>query len=132
MVDTSGHVDEEAPAARDAPAGASAEPRRSPRRTAGAAASPRAATASAPRRHALARPARPLLLLRAAHPRQALLTALALAGAAALAGRAGRGGRRSSFATVLVGQAILGWHNDLVDRRARRADERRGKPIADG
>jgi hypothetical protein len=36
------------------------------------------------------------------------------------------------FATVLVGQAILGWHNDLMDRRR---DERRlpsGKPIADG
>jgi hypothetical protein len=73
----------------------------------------------------------PVLLLRAAHPRQALITAVGLAVAAALSGREGRE-VALVFATVLVGQAILGWHNDLMDRRR---DERRlpsGKPIADG
>jgi hypothetical protein len=95
-----------------------------------------AAAAPAPRR---GRPERrrtlahtiPVLLLRAAHPRQALITAAGLAVAAALSGRAGRE-VGLVFATVLVGQAILGWHNDLMDRRR---DERRlpsGKPIADG
>jgi hypothetical protein len=70
-------------------------------------------------------------LLRAAHPRQALITATGLAVAAALSGREGRE-VALVFATVLVGQAILGWHNDLMDRRR---DERRlpsSKPIADG
>ncbi|MCW2774022.1 MAG: hypothetical protein JWN91_2348 [Nocardioides sp.] len=73
----------------------------------------------------------PVLLLRAAHPRQALITAVGLAVAAALSGREGRE-VALVFVTVLVGQAILGWHNDLMDRRR---DERRlpsGKPIADG
>jgi hypothetical protein len=73
----------------------------------------------------------PVLLLRAAHPRQAIVTAVGLAVAAALSGRAGRE-VALVFATVLVGQAILGWHNDLMDRRrdARRLPS--GKPIADG
>jgi hypothetical protein len=73
----------------------------------------------------------PVLLLRAAHPRQALITATGLAVAAALSGRPGRE-VGLVFATVLVGQAILGWHNDLVDRRrdARRLPS--GKPVADG
>ncbi len=72
-----------------------------------------------------------VLLLRAAHPRQALVTATGLAVAAAISGRAGRE-VGLVFATVLVGQAVLGWHNDLVDRRrdARRLPS--GKPIADG
>jgi len=73
----------------------------------------------------------PVLLLRAAHPRQALLTAGGLAAAAALVGRPGRE-VGLVFGTVLVGQAVLGWHNDIVDRRR---DGRRlpsGKPIADG
>jgi hypothetical protein len=73
----------------------------------------------------------PVLLLRAAHPRQALITAVGVAVAAALSGREGRE-VALVFATVLVGQGILGWHNDLMDRRR---DERRlpsGKPIADG
>lgn len=73
----------------------------------------------------------PVLLLRAAHPRQALLTAAGLAIAAAISGRPARE-VGLVFATVLVGQAVLGWHNDLIDR-AR--DQRRlpsGKPIADG
>jgi hypothetical protein len=73
----------------------------------------------------------PVLLLRAAHPRQGLVTATGLAVAAAISGRAGRE-VGLVFATVLVGQAILGWHNDLVDHRrdARRLPS--GKPIADG
>jgi hypothetical protein len=73
----------------------------------------------------------PVLLLRAAHPRQAALTAVGLAAAAALSGRSGKE-VGVVLATVLVGQAVLGWHNDLVDRR--RDFERRtpGKPVAQG
>jgi 4-hydroxybenzoate polyprenyltransferase len=73
----------------------------------------------------------PVLLLRAAHPRQAVATALAVGGAAALAGRPTR-----EFllvvATVLVGQACLGWFNDLVDRRRDAQHPGPGKPLADG
>lgn len=82
------------------------------------------------RRRALAH-STPVLLLRAAHPRQALLTTAGLAAAAAIAGRPGREVGLVAL-TVLVGQAVLGWHNDIVDRRR---DGRRlpsGKPIADG
>jgi hypothetical protein len=73
----------------------------------------------------------PVLLARSAHPRQGLLTAAGLTIAAALAGRPGRE-VALVFGTVLVGQTVLGWHNDLVDRRrdARRLPS--GKPIADG
>lgn len=73
----------------------------------------------------------PLLLVRAAHPRLALVSALALAGAAALSGR-------TSVAvgmvllTALVGQAMLGWTNDLVDRRRDTSNERVDKPMAQG
>ena len=35
-------------------------------------------------------------------------------------------------ATVLVGQAVIGWHNDLVDRRRDAARGRPGKPVAAG
>jgi len=73
----------------------------------------------------------PVLLLRAAHPRQALLTALAVAGVAALDGRVLRE-VGVVFATVLVGQAMIGWHNDLVDRSRDQDDERPRKPLADG
>lgn len=54
-------------------------------------------------------------LLRAAHPVQALVTAAGLAGAAAVAGRAPREVALVA-ATVLVGQAVLGWLDDLGDR----------------
>jgi hypothetical protein len=73
----------------------------------------------------------PVLLVRAAHPRQALASALLMAGAAALDDRAGRE-IGVVFATVLVGQAVLGWHNDLVDAPLDRAHDRAGKPIAQG
>jgi 4-hydroxybenzoate polyprenyltransferase len=72
----------------------------------------------------------PVLLLRAAHPRQALLTALGLAVAAALAGRPTRE-TGLVFVTALVGQAILGWHNDLVDRHRDLLHIASGKPVAD-
>ncbi len=73
----------------------------------------------------------PVLLVRAAHSRQALLTALALAVAAAVSGRALRE-VGLVLATVLVGQAVLGWDNDLVDEQADRAAERADKPLATG
>ncbi len=82
------------------------------------------------RRRALAH-VTPVLLLRAAHPRQAALTAAGLTAAAAIAGRPGRE-VALVLVTVLLGQTVLGWHNDIVDRRR---DGRRlpsGKPIADG
>jgi 4-hydroxybenzoate polyprenyltransferase len=71
----------------------------------------------------------PVLLLQAAHPKQAVLTAVGVAGAAALAGRTTRE-LGLVFVTVLVGQAVLGWHNDLVDRDRDRAHDRPGKPVA--
>jgi hypothetical protein len=73
----------------------------------------------------------PLLVLRAAHPRQAVATALAMGTAAALAGRPTR-----EFVlvmgTVLVGQACLGWFNDLIDRGRDARHHAQGKPVADG
>jgi 4-hydroxybenzoate polyprenyltransferase len=77
------------------------------------------------------RDAWPLLLLRAAHPKQTVVTALALAGAAAIAGRPGRE-VAVVFATVLVGQTVLGWHNELVDRKRDARHQVPGKPIAEG
>ncbi len=74
-----------------------------------------------PRRRVL--DATPLLLLRAAHPRQAV--------AAALADRPTRD-LGLVLGTVLVGQALLGWHNDLVDRRRDARHGRTDKPVADG
>jgi 4-hydroxybenzoate polyprenyltransferase len=76
------------------------------------------------------RPGR-FLLLRAAHPRQALVTAAALAGAAALAARPAREVALVA-GTALVGQVLLGWHNDLVDRTRDADAGRPGKPVADG
>ncbi|ANH38279.1 UbiA prenyltransferase family protein [Nocardioides dokdonensis FR1436] len=73
----------------------------------------------------------PLLLAQAAHPRQAALTAVLVTVAAALADRPTRD-LGLVLATVLVGQAVLGWHNDLVDRRRDAAHDTRGKPVADG
>ena len=91
---------------------------------------PAAATATSARSRSIGQLG-PVLLLRAAHPRQALLTALAVAGVAALDGRVLRE-VGVVFATVLVGQAMIGWHNDLVDRARDQDDERARKPLADG
>ena len=71
-----------------------------------------------------------LLLVRAAHPRQALATAAALAAAAAVAGRPLREVGLVA-ATVVVGQALLGWADDLTDR-GRDARHRPDKPLSQG
>lgn len=73
----------------------------------------------------------PVQLVRAAHPRQAQLTALGLAVAAALSGRPAREVGLVAL-TVLVGQALLGWYDDLADERADRADGRTDKPLVAG
>lgn len=73
----------------------------------------------------------PLLLFQAAHAKQAVLTALAMGGAAVLAERSAREAG-VVLMTVLVGQVILGWHNDIVDRERDAAHGTPGKPIADG
>lgn len=77
-----------------------------------------------------------VLLVRATHPRLLLATSLGMGIAAALAGRPTRevGLVVGAFA---VGQAILGWHNDLVDRKRdlARFDEShppQAKPVAAG
>lgn len=75
--------------------------------------------------------ATPVLLLRAAHPRQAVLTAVLVTVAAALADRPTRD-LGLVLLTVLVGQTLLGWHNDVVDRRRDAQHQRTGKPVADG
>ncbi|GGO76987.1 UbiA family prenyltransferase [Nocardioides deserti] len=71
----------------------------------------------------------PVLLAQAAHPRQAVVTALGIAACAALAGRELRE-VGVVLLTVLVGQTILGWHNDLVDRRRDARHDLPGKPVA--
>lgn len=76
-----------------------------------------------------ARDSTPVTLFLAAHPRQALATATALALAALVSGRPVREAG-IVFATVVVGQAILGWHNDLVDRERDTVHEASRKPIA--
>jgi hypothetical protein len=73
----------------------------------------------------------PVLLLRASHPRQAVLTALGMGVAAGLAGRPLREVGLVA-ATVLVGQAIQGWDNDLVDRERDARHGTPGKPVAQG
>lgn len=73
----------------------------------------------------------PALLLRSAHVRQGLLTALALAVAAALTGRPLREVLLVAV-TVLVGQTILGWHNDLVDAERDHRHDAPDKPVAQG
>ena len=73
----------------------------------------------------------PVLLVRAAHPKQAVLTALGLAIAAGIAGRPLRE-IGLVLVTVLVGQAMLGWDNDLVDRVRDERHDIPGKPIGSG
>lgn len=72
-----------------------------------------------------------MALARAAHPVVGVLSALGLAAAAALSGRSGRE-VAAVLATVLVGQAVLGWHNDLVDRTRDGSRDRQDKPLVQG
>lgn len=72
-----------------------------------------------------------MLVIRAAHPKQAVLTAAGVAAAAALAGRPTRE-LGLVFVTVLVGQTIVGWHNDIRDRARDAANETPRKPVAEG
>lgn len=69
-----------------------------------------------------------LLLVRAAHPRRAAATAVVVGAAAAVAGRPLREVALVA-GTVLVGQSILGWADDLADRR-RDQRHRPDKPLA--
>jgi 4-hydroxybenzoate polyprenyltransferase len=70
-----------------------------------------------------------LLLVRAAHPRQAVATTAVLATAAAVSGRPLREVALVA-GTVLVGQSILGWSDDLTDR-GRDQRHRPDKPLTD-
>lgn len=70
-------------------------------------------------------------LLQAAHAKQAITTALAMGLVAAVAGRPARE-TAVVLITVLVGQTILGWHNDIVDKQRDRAHGLTGKPAAMG
>ena len=77
-----------------------------------------------------------VLMLRATHLRLLLVMAIGMGVAAALAGRPTREVGLVVGAMV-VAQAILGWHNDLVDRKRdlQRFDEShppRAKPVAAG
>lgn len=103
-------------------------PRRSPAAAAGSGVEP--APETPPTRRSW-RDLGPVLLVQAAHPKQAVLTAAGVAAAAALAGRSARE-LGLVFGTVLVGQTVVGWHNDLVDRKRDRATGAGGKPLADG
>jgi 4-hydroxybenzoate polyprenyltransferase len=73
----------------------------------------------------------PLQLLQAAHAKQAITTALAMGLVAAVAGRPAREAG-VVLVTVLVGQTILGWHNDIVDRQRDQAHGLAGKPVGAG
>ena len=73
----------------------------------------------------------PVLLVITAHPRLTILTAATLASVALVSGRPPREAA-IVLATALVGQAILGWHNDLVDRERDALHEIPRKPLADG
>lgn len=73
----------------------------------------------------------PVLLVRAAHPKQALVTALGVAAAAGIAGRPLRE-IGLVLVTVLVGQTMLGWDNDLVDRARDERHDLDAKPVGRG
>ncbi len=70
-------------------------------------------------------------LLLTAHPLRAVAMAAALAVAAALAGRSGNEVALVGL-TVLTGQAVLGWFNDVLDRGRDHDLGRPRKPIAQG
>jgi 4-hydroxybenzoate polyprenyltransferase len=71
-----------------------------------------------------------VLLVLAAHPRDAIGTAIGLGTAAAVTGRPLRE-VGLVVATVLVGQAVIGWADDLTDRR-RDERHRPDKPLVRG
>ena len=73
----------------------------------------------------------PVLLVRAARPRQTLVTAASLALAAALAGHPAKEVALVA-GTVVVGQTVLAWDNDLVDEATDRAEERTEKALVAG
>lgn len=85
----------------------------------------------ATRARGFVRRAWPVALAQASHPRQAVVTALCVAAAAAISGRPPREAG-AVLLTVLVGQVLLGWFNDLLDRRRDALLEIPGKPLADG
>lgn len=70
-------------------------------------------------------------LLKAVHPRQALVLAVAVGTLVALTGRPGRE-IAISAATVLVAQLIMGLLNDVCDIDRDRMGGAKDKPIADG
>ncbi|GAB3855942.1 hypothetical protein GCM10028801_12340 [Nocardioides maradonensis] len=72
-----------------------------------------------------------LSLTQAAHLKQAVVTALVVGGVAMASGRSARE-VGIVILTVLTGQVILGWHNDLTDRLRDHRLETPGKPLADG
>ncbi len=70
-------------------------------------------------------------LVRSAHPRQAVLLAVAVGVAAAIAGRPAREALVAG-AAVLVAQLLLGLVNDVADERADVRSGASGKPVAEG
>lgn len=72
----------------------------------------------------------PVALLRAGHPKVALATTAVVTPAAALSDRS-TGDVGLVAAAVLVGQLLLGWHNDVVDRERDQAHDR-DKPSVEG
>lgn len=70
-------------------------------------------------------------LLQAAHAKQAVVTALAMGAAAVATGRPARE-VGVIVLTVLVGQTILGWHNDITDKARDQRHHAPRKPLADG
>ncbi|WP_235736693.1 UbiA family prenyltransferase [Nocardioides alcanivorans] len=73
----------------------------------------------------------PIGLARSCHARHGILVTLGVTVAAALSGRSTRE-VGLVLLTVLVGQFLLGVHNDLVDRERDRDNDRVDKPIAEG
>lgn len=73
----------------------------------------------------------PIGLLGSCHARHGILVTLGVTVAAALSGRSTRE-VGLVLVTVLVGQFVLGLHNDLVDRERDRGNDRAGKPLAEG
>ena len=72
-----------------------------------------------------------LQVLRAGHARLAVLSAAALAAAAHLIHRPLEQ-VAWIFATVVLGQLLIGWHNDLTDERADLRHNRGDKPLVTG